>query len=114
MNVSAAIGKGRMTPEHIAAARILNRLEQPRLADLLETFGREPAQDQLTLIVPHKHSILLLNEKYRRKRPRLAGHSITLPNAITRFRIQAAQLPFAAQTVDVIALPHRRGHGGVQ
>src|SRR5437899_12584784 len=100
VNVGAAIRERRMAPKQIATARVLAGLRQVGLADLLETFRRQPAEDQFSLVIPHKHAVLLLHKKDRRKGPRFACHRIALPKAISSFRVEAPQFAIAAQPVD--------------
>src|SRR3954466_7509375 len=114
MNVRPSIGECRMAPQHVASARVLHRLQQPGFADLLETFWRQASQNQFPLVVPHKNPVFLLNKKHCCKRPGFSCHRVAFPETFACFCLETTQLASAAKSVNVITVPYRSGHRGMQ
>src|SRR5437667_134534 len=70
--------------------------------------------DQLAAIVVDEITVAVAHQEARRPPGLLLGRLESLPNALARFDVEAAQLAVAADAVDVIALDYRRGHQRVQ
>jgi hypothetical protein len=61
--VQPAVGKGGMRPDDRAAGIVIVRLNNVRAADLLVAFGRQPGDDQITLLVEEEEAVLILDNE---------------------------------------------------
>jgi hypothetical protein len=112
VDVKATVGESRRAPDYVAATGVLAGFEHFRPADRFETLRSKPAEQQLPLIVPDEHTLVVLDKKSGPKQTRL-HYLFAFPNAIAGPGVQTAHLPVTANPVNVIVLPHGGAHHGM-
>src|SRR5207249_285526 len=113
--VNAAIGKGRMTPDHRPIRHRIGRLQQMRAADLFIALGTQLRDDEIALLIRQEKPIAVHDNEGRR--PALlfaAGGNKSLPYTLARIGFEAAELAIAARAVDVAVTDERRCDDTVQ
>src|SRR5437660_25566 len=96
------VGEGGVGPADAAVGELSpRRLDQLRPADLLETLGREPRDDELPALVEHPDPVAVADEVDRRP-ARLGNRVEALPEPIAGPGIEAAQLTVTVDAVEVV------------
>src|SRR5262245_55304172 len=91
VHIGAAIRECRMTPEHVASARVFLWIEELGAADFVVALRRQFREDQFALIVPDPAARRLLHQKSRGQKGFLAAcGSVGLPFAVTARGVQTA------------------------
>src|SRR6266478_2261560 len=118
-SISAAVGEGRVRPDHVAAEGFVGRIEQMGAADLLVTLGGHFREDQVAQIVKEQESVSLVAEFHDENIRGANAFAIAIgfeggPEPFSGFGLDAAKIPIAVGAVEVITLGKRRPEDAVK
>src|ERR1044071_2593058 len=111
-----AIGEGGMGPDDQSPGVPIRWVEQMSAADFIVTLGREPGDNEISLLIEQEESVAVLYDESVAPADGFAiGRGFErFPEARTGLGIEAAKLPVAAHAIDVTVLQEWRAHHGVE